>query len=249
MKRAFLIFLVTGSALFSVQAAKPKKSTLKTPVDSVSYALGLQVGRDLKQNLENLPGGPFQIDFFVDAMRAAMKADSANYLIGNDKITEVIQSYMQKAEAERAAKAEEANKIFFENNKKNANVVTTASGLQYEVIKQGTGAKPKATDKVKVNYHGTLLDGTVFDSSIERGSPLEFELNRVIPGWTEGLQLMPVGSKYKFYIPPALGYGARATGKIKPNSVLIFEVELLDVIEQPRQNNGQFQFQPYQRSN
>lgn len=122
-----------------------------------------------------------------------------------------------------------AGKKFLEENKLKEGVVTTESGLQYEVIKMGKGAKPTATDKVKVHYHGTLTDGTVFDSSVERGEPITFALNQVIPGWTEGVQLMPVGSKFRFYVPQELGYGARQAGSIPPYSTLIFEVELLGI--------------------
>ncbi|MBR1564945.1 MAG: FKBP-type peptidyl-prolyl cis-trans isomerase [Paludibacteraceae bacterium] len=121
--------------------------------------------------------------------------------------------------------------LFLEENKKKEGVITTESGLQYEVLKQGKGKKPAATDKVRVHYHGTLIDGTVFDSSVDRGEPAEFYLNQVIAGWTEGLQLMPEGSKYKFYIPQELGYGSRAAGQIPPFSTLIFEVELLKIVK------------------
>ena len=122
-----------------------------------------------------------------------------------------------------------AGKKFLEENKLKEGVVTTESGLQYEVIKMGKGAKPTATDKVKVHYHGTLTDGTVFDSSVDRGEPVTLALNQVIPGWTEGVQLMPVGSKFRFYVPQELGYGARQAGSIPPYSTLIFEVELLGI--------------------
>jgi len=200
----------------------------------------------LRQNLKNVPGEPVQMDLFIEAMVKELKADT-NLLLDRTKIAEMIQAYMIKVSEEDALKAELKNNLFLENNKKNKNVITTASGLQYEVLREGTGTKPKATDKVKVHYHGTLIDGTVFDSSVERGQPIEFALNQVIPGWTEGVQLMPVGSKFRFFIPPALGYGGQAAGKIKPNSILIFEVELLDII--PAQGGAQFQFEPYQRSN
>ncbi len=123
----------------------------------------------------------------------------------------------------------EAGKKFLEENKLKEGVIVTESGLQYEVIKMGKGAKPTATDKVKVHYHGTLTDGTVFDSSVDRGEPITFALNQVIPGWTEGVQLMPVGSKFRFYVPQELGYGARQAGSIPPYSTLIFEVELLGI--------------------
>ncbi|MBR2265367.1 MAG: FKBP-type peptidyl-prolyl cis-trans isomerase, partial [Paludibacteraceae bacterium] len=118
---------------------------------------------------------------------------------------------------------------FLAENALKDGVKTTSSGLQYEVIKMGKGAKPTATSTVKVHYEGTLIDGTIFDSSIQRGEPIEFPLNGVIKGWTEGLQLMPVGSKFRFYIPQELGYGAQAAGSIPPYSTLIFEVELLDI--------------------
>ena len=170
------------------------------------------------------------MDLFVEALSKGLKSDTADFLIDKSKTIEIIQTYMTKAEEERSQKAEIENNQFFENNKKNKNIVTTESGLQYEVLTLGKGAKPKATDIVKVHYHGTLIDGTVFDSSVERGQPIEFGLDQVIPGWTEGVQLMPVGSKYRLFIPPAIGYGSRSMGKIKPNSALIFEVELLDIM-------------------
>ena len=247
MKKNIFIFLLIGT-VFSIQATpKSGKSTLETSLDSVSYALGMQVGSDLAKNLESIPGGPLQMDLFIEAMTKELKSDSANLLLDGSKVMEIIQTYMMKAEEERAKKAETENNLFLESNKKNKNVITTASGLQYEVLRQGEGAKPKATDKVKVHYHGTLVDGTVFDSSVERDAPIEFDLDKVIPGWTEGVQLMPVGSKFRFFIPPALGYGPRSTGKIKPNSILIFEVELLDITPQPQNNDAKFQFEPYQR--
>ncbi len=121
---------------------------------------------------------------------------------------------------------------FLKENAKRPEVTTTASGLQYEVVKEGTGTKPTISDMVKVHYHGTLIDGTVFDSSVKRGIPAEFGVNQVIKGWVEALQLMPVGSKYKLYIPSELAYGQQGAGAmIKPNSALIFEVELLDIIK------------------
>jgi len=119
---------------------------------------------------------------------------------------------------------------FLAENSKKPGIVITPSGLQYEVITEASGPKPDATDTVRVHYRGTLTDGTVFDSSYDRGNPIEFPLNGVIPGWTEGVQLMSVGSKYKFYIPQELGYGPGGAGPIPPYSVLIFEVELLDIL-------------------
>jgi len=254
MRNIFILLLL--GTFFSVQAApkkaakNPPTSPLKTSVDSVSYAFGMQVGGDLRKNLETVPGEPLQMDLFIQAITKELKADTANLLLDRTKIMEIIQAYVVKAETDQVKKTEIENNLFFENNKKNKNVITTASGLQYQILVQGDGAKPKATDKVKVHYHGTLIDGTVFDSSVERGAPIEFDLDKVIPGWTEGVQLMAVGSKFRFFIPPALAYGSRAMGKIKPNSILIFDVELLDIVPAQAPNSGaKFQFEPYQKSN
>jgi FKBP-type peptidyl-prolyl cis-trans isomerase FklB len=143
----------------------------------------------------------------------------------------------QEAAAKKAetdfAESKAAGEQFLEENKSKDGVITTESGLQYMVMKEGDGEKPVATSKVKVHYHGTLIDGTVFDSSVDRGTPSEFFANQVIKGWTEGLQLMSVGSKFKFFIPQDLGYGAtpRGGGKIKPFDVLVFEVELLEIVQ------------------
>ena len=131
---------------------------------------------------------------------------------------------------EKAAATLKAGQDFLESNKQKQGIVSLPSGLQYEVIKEGSGARPAATNKVTCHYHGTLIDGTVFDSSVQRGQPATFPLNMVIKGWTEGLQLMPMGSKWRFYIPPHLGYGDRqVSASIGPNSTLIFDVELLDI--------------------
>lgn len=138
---------------------------------------------------------------------------------------------LNKAKEEKLAANLKAGEEFLENNKKRSEVKTTDSGLQYEVLQEGNGPKPKATDNVKCHYHGTLIDGTVFDSSVRRGQPATFPLNMVISGWTEALQLMPVGSKYRLFLHPSLAYGERQTGAvIGPNSTLIFDVELLDIV-------------------
>jgi FKBP-type peptidyl-prolyl cis-trans isomerase FklB len=137
---------------------------------------------------------------------------------------------LNRAKDEKLTANLKAGESFLEENKKREEVHTTASGLQYEILTQGTGPKPKATDKVKCHYHGTLIDGTVFDSSVQRGQPATFPLNMVIKGWTEALQLMPVGSKYRLFLHPSLAYGERQTGAvIGPNSTLIFDVELLGI--------------------
>ncbi len=137
---------------------------------------------------------------------------------------------LNKAKDDKLAANLKAGEDFLEQNKQKPGVHTTPSGLQYEVLTEGTGTKPKATDKVKCHYHGTLIDGTVFDSSVQRGQPATFPLNAVIKGWTEALQLMPVGSKYRLFLHPSLAYGERQTGSvIGPNSTLIFDVELLGI--------------------
>lgn len=138
---------------------------------------------------------------------------------------------LQKMKQEKAEASLQAGEEFLKANKAKPGVVETASGLQYQVLKEGNGAKPSARDKVKCHYHGTLIDGTVFDSSVQRGQPATFPLNMVISGWTEALQLMPVGSKWRLFLPPSLAYGNRQTGAyIGPNSTLIFDVELLDIV-------------------
>jgi FKBP-type peptidyl-prolyl cis-trans isomerase len=183
-------------------------------------------------------------------MNSVLTNDTTNLLMPMSATADYFQSYAIKATEKEAQKNKEDGEKFLENNKKDSNVKVTASGLQYKVVTEGKGVKPNPTDKVKVHYRGTLLDGTVFDSSYERGQPIEFELNKVIKGWTEGLQLMTVGSKYILYIPYDLAYGTRGNGSIKPYSTLIFEVELLDVAK-PVVNTIQgakFQFPEYQRT-
>jgi len=210
---------------------------LKTEVDSVSYAIGLDIGGKLKASVP-------EVDYDLVIQGILSKRDSSNVLITEEKVNEVLGNYFQKKQAEdmekrrleAEKKAEEtyaevkkAGEQFLEENKAKEGVITTASGLQYEVIKEGTGEKPTAESKVKILYKGTLLDGTVFDSREDKDMPLEMMANQFVKGFSEGLQLMPVGSTYKFYIPQELGYGAFPRGNtIKPFSALIFEVELLD---------------------
>jgi FKBP-type peptidyl-prolyl cis-trans isomerase FklB len=152
-----------------------------------------------------------------------------------DEARDYFNGTMEALQAKKMEAQYNDNKVagqnFLAENAKKEGVITTASGLQYEVIKKGNGPLPKDTDKVKVHYHGTLVDGTVFDSSVDRGQPAEFGVTQVIKGWVEGLQLMPVGSKYKFYIPQELAYGSQSQGQIKPFSTLIFEVELLEIVK------------------
>ena len=209
-----------------------------SPADNAKN-LGRQIGSQIKNqilpsmNSTIYPNGEdsLNIDIFLSAFIAAVNEEetlmdvqtaSAYFMAEVDKIRN---ANMSAAYADNKI----AGENFLEANKAVAGVKVTESGLQYKVTKMGKGKKPSATDKVKVHYHGTLIDGTVFDSSVERGEPIVFPLNQVIPGWTEGLQLMPVGSKFTFYIPQELAYGSHETGAIKPFSALVFEVELLGI--------------------
>jgi FKBP-type peptidyl-prolyl cis-trans isomerase len=188
-----------------------------------SYAIGMNIGSMLARD-----GIIPDLNEFLLGMRDQLAGNETRFseAEAGAKIQEAYSNMMDKRGA--GAKAKEAE--YFAENSRKPGVITTSSGLQYEVIREGNGAKPSATNTVQVHYEGRLVDGTVFDSSIERGTPIEFPLNQVIAGWTEGLQLMNIGGKFKFYIPSELGYGSNGAGaSIPPNSTLIFEVELLDI--------------------
>lgn len=199
-------------------ATTSSTTSLKTENDSMSYAIGLSVANFYKQQ---------GIKVNVGILTKALNDVSAGKkpLITDEQANLL---FMCHSNPQICSNVKEGDH-FLEENKKNKNVKVTPSGLQYEVITQGTGTRPTPVDTVTVNYRGTLINGTEFDNSYKRGQPISFSLDRVIRGWTEGLQLMPVGSKYKFYIPYQLGYGLNETGAIPGGSVLIFEVELLDV--------------------
>ncbi|WP_302024458.1 FKBP-type peptidyl-prolyl cis-trans isomerase [uncultured Prevotella sp.] len=201
-------------------------------MDKVSYALGLGIGRQLAQ----MGASELNIDDFAAAIKDVIAGNELK--VSNREAQTIVQDYFRKQEeklnAERAEKGKvakaEGEKYLAENAKKEG-VVTLPSGLQYMVLKEGNGKKPKATDQVKCHYEGFLIDGTVFDSSIQRGEPAVFPLNQVIAGWTEGLQLMQEGAKYRFFIPYILGYGEGGAGvSIPPYAALIFDVELLEVL-------------------
>ncbi len=194
--------------------------------DSLSYSLGVSVGTGITDQdlIEVDPAIIAQGISDIMADQPKISKEDANQLIG---------AFMEKRRTEKAAEASAASSSFLEDNAKNPDVVVTASGLQYIVIAEGEGDKPAATDKVKVHYHGTLVNGNVFDSSVDRGEPVTFPVNGVIPGWVEALQLMSVGSKYKLFIPSDLAYGDQGAGQmIGPGETLIFEVELLDIIKE-----------------
>ncbi|HOG04841.1 MAG TPA: FKBP-type peptidyl-prolyl cis-trans isomerase [Paludibacter sp.] len=199
--------------------------------------IGTAIGNQLKSNPDFYGDSALTVNFKlirqglingISGENFGMDADEARIYF-NETMEQV---QIRKLEVQYKENKEEGEKFLAENAKKEG-VLTTESGLQYEIIKAGNtkGNYPSETDKVRVHYHGTLIDGTVFDSSVERGEPTEFGLNQVIKGWTEGLQLMPVGAKYRFYIPQELAYGPRMQGSIKPFSVLIFDVELLAIVK------------------
>ncbi len=195
-------------------------------MDKVSYALGLSIGNNfLNSGIKDL-----QIEDFVKGLSDVLKEEKPE--ITYDEAKQVINDYFLKLQREKLEINKKAGEEFLNINKGRAGVVELPSGLQYQVLKQGTGEKPKATDKVKCHYHGTLINGTVFDSSVDRGTPAVFGVNQVIPGWVEALQLMPVGSKWRLFIPSQLAYGEHGAGEmIEPNSTLIFDVELLDIVK------------------
>ena len=194
-----------------------------------SYMVGMDVGRGLGSIKDEI-----DMTVVIQALQATVKGDKTT--LNEQEALSVRQEFMQKLQARQAAKTkEDAEKNqkegddFLAKNKSKSGVKVTASGLQYEVVKAGNGPKPKATDTVKVDYTGTKIDGTKFDSSVDRGQPATFPLNGVIPGWTEGMQLMSVGSQFKFYIPAKLAYGERGPGTIGPNATLIFDVKLISI--------------------
>ncbi|GAB5466085.1 MAG: FKBP-type peptidyl-prolyl cis-trans isomerase [Candidatus Kapaibacteriales bacterium] len=201
--------------------------------DSVSYSIGVQMGSSLKRDMVE----PNEA-VLIRGIKDALESDSAGYdqAVVEDLFKRFGEEMKVKQEQEmEKMKTEnlEKGQKFLEENAKKDGIMVTESGLQYKVITEGTGASPDSNDRVKVHYTGKLIDGKVFDSSIERGEPVEFAANRVIPGWKEGLQLMKTGAKYMFYIPAEIGYGEMGAGQdIGPNETLIFEVELLEVFPQ-----------------
>ena len=202
------------------------------PKDKVAYLVGADVGRSLAPIKDEL-----ELAVLVQAIHTAF--NKGKPLLSDAELTATRDAFQQKVQAKMQAQASalgDKNRAegakFLAENKAQKGVFTTGSGLQYMVLRQGSGPRPAATDRVRVNYHGTLLDGTVFDSSYERGQPAEFGLNQVIAGWTEGVSMMPVGSKFRFWIPGDLAYGAKGTpgGPIGPNATLVFDVELMAIL-------------------
>ncbi len=222
--------LVIFSLVIAVSVAGQVK--LENQIDSVSYCLGADIGANLKKS----GAEKINTDLFVQAMKDAFA--ESELLIDEQKRMEVIRDYFQslqeeqrKLQSEKFEKNLEEGIAFLEKNKKNEGVKVTESGLQYVVLKEGSGETPTAESRVKTHYKGMLIDGTVFDSSYGRGEPLEFSVQGVIKGWTEALLMMKTGAKWKIFIPSELAYGDRgAGGTIPPHSVLVFEIELLEIV-------------------
>jgi FKBP-type peptidyl-prolyl cis-trans isomerase len=251
MRKTYILAAVLLAATAAVAGAQPAdkpaaappsappSAALARPVEErASYVIGYNLGRQLKQNDIKA-----STDLIIQGLRDGLSG--AKGMLTDAEMQSTMQEFQKAVMAQQEAKQKaegEKNKTegeaFLAKNKARKEVKTTASGLQYEVLKEGTGPNPKATDTVTVNYKGTLMDGKTFDSSYDRGQPATFVLNQVIPGWTEGVQLMKVGAKYKFYIPAALGYGDKGAGNvIGPNAPLVFEVELIS-IGAPKEEGG-----------
>ncbi len=236
MKKYLVLFTISSLScqLFAQATKKPISHKTATPAvvklsdqtDSLSYSIGLLVATFYKQQ------GITHINQVLVNKAISDKMNGGNTLLTEQQCNQVLMAYVEKVKEEKASVAKKEGTAFLAENKTKPGVITTASGLQYIVLKDGSGPKPLATDKVRCNYEGKLLDGTVFDSSIKQGHPIEFNVNGVIPGWTEALQLMNTGSKYRLFIPSSLAYGDQQMGQdIKPGSTLIFDVELLEIVK------------------
>jgi FKBP-type peptidyl-prolyl cis-trans isomerase FklB len=229
MKVRLIAVLAVGLLFSAVSLYAAEEATLKTPKEKLSYIIGVQIGNDLKSQ-------SIDVDPVIVNQGLQDSILGKDLKIGDQEAKEIISVYQKERAAKMAEekkKAGEKNKqegtAFLAENKKKEGVKTLPSGLQYKVIKEGTGKMPKATDTVVTQYRGTSVDGKEFDSSYKRGEPATFPVNGVIRGWTEALQLMKEGSKWQLFVPPALAYGDQGAGPIGPNATLIFEVELLSI--------------------
>ena len=216
------------SSLLAVVACKPetpKEVKLENELDSVSYSLGVNIGENINKQFEE-----YSLDNFIAGMKGVLNNEEEPKISG-EQATAIIQGYFTKKQGQESESMIEEGRKFLETNASKEGVTVLESGLQYEVLAQGDGINmPKLEDNVTTHYHGTLMDGTVFDSSVDRGEPASFPVNGVIKGWTEALQLMSVGSKWKLYVPYDLAYGDRGAGpQIGPYSTLVFEVELISI--------------------
>lgn len=220
-KFKFLTLLIIANLTTNIKMSAQK---LNNEIDSVSYSLGVNIGENIKTQFPDI-----DLKNFEAAIKDVLD-DNKKPIISGADAQKTIQEYFTKQQAKASESVMEEGRKFLAENSKKENVVTLESGLQYEVIKTGEGAKPTLNDQVTTHYHGTLIDGTVFDSSVERGEPASFPVSGVIKGWTEALQLMNVGSKWRLFVPYDLAYGERGAGpKIGPFTTLIFEVELISI--------------------
>jgi FKBP-type peptidyl-prolyl cis-trans isomerase FklB len=220
------IIILSSLILFlACKTEKPKESaSLITELDSVSYSLGVNIGENIKKQFENI-----NLDNFEAGIKDVLEKELETK-ISDNQAQAIINSYFSKKQKKESESMIKEGANYLQENAKREGVTTLPSGLQYEVIKDGTGSIPTLEDNVTTHYHGTLVDGTVFDSSVDRGEPASFPVGGVIKGWTEALQLMSVGSKWKLYVPYDLAYGERGAGaQIGPYSTLIFEVELISI--------------------
>ena len=245
MKKAAIAILVTSALGLSacqkdpVDPMKVEAAVLETEEQKQAYALGANIGQFVDKQLSSQAemGMSHDKELVVKGFVAALQQQSQLEEAEVQTLMQAMQSSAQELQKVQAAEAEAVNKVagasYLAENAQREGVSVTESGLQYEVVTVGEGPKPEVNDTVKVHYRGTLLDGTEFDSSYSRNEPAVFPLTRVIAGWTEGVQLMPVGSTFKFHIPSELAYGARSTGSITAHSTLIFDVELLEIVASP----------------
>ncbi len=230
--RFVLVMLIVSFAIITAQEKKGEKITLKNDVDKISYSIGHNIGKSLSD-----PDITVNLEVLIEGLKDAVNGNES--LMTDDEIKRSLTAFNQEMMSKKQAAAnllkeknKKAGESFLAENKKKEGVVALPDGLQYKILVKGNGAQPNDSSVVKVNYKGTLIDGTEFDSSYKRGEPAEFQLNRVIKGWTEALKLMHVGDKWELYIPSELAYGENgAGGIIGPNEVLIFEVELLDIVK------------------
>ena len=220
-----IIILSSLTLLIACKTEKTNESAnLVTELDSVSYSLGVNIGENIKKQFEDI-----NLENFEDGIKDVLETEK-EAKISDNQAQAIISSYFSKKQQKESESVIEKGISYLQENAKREGVITLESGLQYEIINDGSGLKPNIDDNVTTHYHGTLVDGTVFDSSVDRGEPASFPVGGVIKGWTEALQLMNVGSKWKLYVPYDLAYGERGAGaQIGPYSTLIFEVELISI--------------------
>ena len=243
MKKVYFSVLIIAAMVASMACSSTKNTSttegaqssfvLNSAIDSACYSIGVNYGAGLRESMSTFPGGEANLEALAEGFLRSIKQDTARLLMNAADAQAYVQSYIMGIQEKEAEAEIAAGNAFLAENKTKEGVITTESGLQYRIIQQGTGdTKPTTENQVKVHYTGRLLDGTVFDSSVQRGEPATFGVTQVIRGWTEILQLMTPGSKYMVWIPSELGYGAQGAGQmIKPNSVLEFEVELLEIMQ------------------